>query len=91
MPTPVKLCPHCRQRSCYHCWTCGARINCEDHKPECEGPTRPYMPPDGMRLKTVVVCVACADTGKNSKGLSCYPCTVAGRLRPKIKGVSFDL
>lgn len=36
-------------------------------------------------------CVACGDTGRNSKGGSCHPCVANGRLRKKRKTVRLKI
>lgn len=60
------ICPHCKQELCWHCWTCGADVRTEEHRPGCET----------NKVKTR--CVACEGTGMSSRGNACEPCRGTG-------------
>ena len=49
------------------CEDCGADISKDRHRPGC---------PDDSGLE----CMACCDTGLDSRGGPCYPCALTGRL-----------
>ncbi len=41
--------------------------------------------------KKAPVCVACGDTGRNSRGGDCHPCVVHGRIKSKVEKVEHVL